>query len=914
MAINVLQVLDDAEKLRGAVILTYTLNLNFFEQLVKSRLDRMGCSNVVILADRHGYDDALANQARSLSDVGTQYVCAPLLGPGAGVQHAKLILLVGPRDGRLLIGSGNLTFHGYGRNLELFYDLTLDVADQSPPPETLYPFAVVWELLKRFQQNGDLSSAAEERLRAIQEIAPWLSETVEAPADFQLWHNFEQSLYSRLAKQGPVDELQIIAPFINLDTIEALVEKLKPKRLVVGVDALTPDLDGTALLARCQRWGCELELQALSGEGGSRLLHAKALVGIGDQEAWCVTGSANCTHPALHKSWASGGNLELVVWQRSPDPDAFRGLWHDEQVIITSREPTSVYLSLETSPDIDANETPFPIRLLDLRYEDGLLQGRFQQRATLPASINWSLELLRRRATLPVTPDQTGSFNVRLEKHLTGIEAARLVLVSDGMLLGRSPYHWIDQLAELARHGRRSYYRRVRGILQTFDGAGKLFEELLNYLWERVDPQAIQKEMEEQKKIAHRTRRDHKLDDQDDKEAEPPPPPEKFIITEDELSDAIDRRIEGYAPYDRSTLSLRDLLSLALFKLTVETEPVVADTGDSDERDQDADADREEERKVQREDVLKQLRNYLLGYCRRYARRLVDPSFVRQVGPELLFQNHCTLCRVLLEFADKVEDHIFSKDNLRECVVHIFGGLFWPQAIGLDGPGAWDVLAESGYDATTLKLHWSESELLPLTVALIIEAWDEIPGWKRLLFDEQMTQTFMLGQALISHVEQRLVSGFWRELDDQSVNEQVLWGFRRAPDLTDDKSQPYQLSDAVDEFDRLAHYRTPVEEKYADLFSWSNFRRQCRDHTPEAQKLLTQVRQQGYVDELNLIKSRPPTTKICALEGNFEYCPHCYIGLPRQVLQNLTRGELALCPNCGQVVLYWKPKLSLTYH
>jgi hypothetical protein len=65
------------------------------------------------------------------------------------------------------------------------------------------------------------------------------------------------------------------------------------------------------------------------------------------------------------------------------------------------------------------------------------------------------------------------------------------------------------------------------------------------------------------------------------------------------------------------------------------------------------------------------------------------------------------------------------------------------------------------------------------------------------------------------------------------------------------------------------------------------------------------------VAELDLLKSRPPTTEICALEGDFEYCPRCNVGLPRRVLQNLTRGALELCPNCGQAVLYWKPKLKL---
>ena len=35
-----------------ALILTYTLNLHFFEQLVLPKLDRMGISHIGILADR----------------------------------------------------------------------------------------------------------------------------------------------------------------------------------------------------------------------------------------------------------------------------------------------------------------------------------------------------------------------------------------------------------------------------------------------------------------------------------------------------------------------------------------------------------------------------------------------------------------------------------------------------------------------------------------------------------------------------------------------------------------------------------------------------------------------------------------------------------------------------------------------
>lgn len=85
---------------RGAVFLTYSLNLNFFEQLIMPKLSMSGCSHIVVLADAFGYDEALAQGSRNLASVGTRYVCSPLVNPGSGVQHAKLILLTGPRQGR----------------------------------------------------------------------------------------------------------------------------------------------------------------------------------------------------------------------------------------------------------------------------------------------------------------------------------------------------------------------------------------------------------------------------------------------------------------------------------------------------------------------------------------------------------------------------------------------------------------------------------------------------------------------------------------------------------------------------------------------------------------------------------------------------------------------------------------------
>jgi len=909
VAISMLEHLEGGEDLRGAVLLTYTLSLNFFEQLVAPRLDKVGCSNVLILADRHGYDDTLTKEPRSLTGVGTRYVCAPLLNSGGGVQHAKAILLAGSHRAHLLIGSGNLSLYGYCRNLELFAEFELDIQEEQPVSrEALYPFITIWQLLMQIKQSGDLPSAATERLDAIQDIAPWLSQPAQEPADFRIWHNFEQPLFARLADLDPVEELQIIAPFIELNTVAALVKQLEPKHLVMGVDSLSPNLDGPGLAANSESWGCKLEVRALGSRDGSRSLHAKALIGIGPQGSWCFSGSSNCTPPAILAAWTNGGNLELGVWQRSLDPDAFRGLWQDEQIVIYERNPASIHLAPQKSSDGDTDISAYPVRLLELRCEDRSLEGRYKPYGAPRETTHWELEFLRQRNSLPLEPGRGNRFRLVASGELTETEAARIVLWSGDRVVGFSPYHWIDQPARLAHYGQRSYYTRVKENLKTFDGAGKLFEELLNFLWGRVDPKAIQGTQDEEQESIHRRYRGRGLTDEDHEQDAPPPPPSAFI-TDEELSLNIGQWIEDYAPYDRSTLSLRDLLSLALLRLTAETGEMSTSPGD-DRRDEEADSNIDAAHEIKQRDALLRIRNYLMSYCHRYAGRLVDPVFVSRAGPELLLENHYTLSRVLLEFFDKEEWGLFSSKDLRDCVLCILGGVFYPQLLDAykGKKGAWDVWLDFGIDVAQLRRAWHESGLSALVVLLIVEAWGEIPHWSKLLHDEPATRAFMSAKALIDRLERESGSRFWEGLEREHLASQDLWGFRRIADLFREEENAYTLEQAIGQFELLGHYRTPVEEKYADLLDWWKLRQQCREHTAEAKRLVARISHAGYDTELRLLRTLIPTCDILAVEGDSEYCPRCFTRLTGKVLWNLKKGNLQLCSNCGQVALYWKPK------
>lgn len=917
MAIDLLKTLQELKgDFRGAVLLTYTLDLTFFEQLVAPKLTALGCTNILIITDQYGYDESLQRGARNLHGVGKRYACTPLRSAGRGIQHAKLLLLVGPQRGCLLVGSGNLTMPGYGRNLEQFTRFDLDLSPNKPSPaDQLHPFNVSWQLVNQLHQQGLVSTAAGERLAALTEIAPWLNQAVTPPAHLQLWHSLIQPLFDQLPTLGSLTELHLIAPFFDLTIIDTLVNRLHPAQLIIGVDAHLPRLDGLALAERCRTWGCELELRALQGRNPQRRsLHAKTIVGVSDGAVWSISGSANITFPAWRSTWTRGGNLELVVWQHSTDSALPARIWEDEQLLVQVRNADAVYLP----PDVETEDEGTPddeaLRLVELNVRSHHLAGQLvwndpQLRSNVGLEESaCSIELLRSRgALIPIQLDASGRFSVSLPAGLGQSEAGRVVMDLTNKRLV-SLFHWIDQLDELARFGYRSYHVRIRQQLESFTGAGQLFEDLLNFLWARVDPQQIQQEHVDQEALQSRRRRGQVQRDENDEEIVVPPVED--FITEETLVTEIGWHVDGYLPHDRSTVSLRDLLSLALLRLTTETTSLPTGTDEVGDRNEDADTDRTQEQETKRRQVLEVLRDSLLRYCAKYARRLLEPDFVANIGPQLLFDNHFTLGRVLLEFADKAGDY-FTQDHLRPAVLHIFGALFWPAGARLDGSAAWHSLQETGYYVAKLRQQWAAAQMPVLTAILIAEAWEQPPRWTKGLNDQPLVQRYLLVQELMRRIEQAVGPRAWHLGSEATIGLHDLWGFRQITTGEDDSLSPAFFTQTSRHVQQLVAYQTPVEEKYANLFTWWRLQQNQSGQSVRLAELSKQVEADGFSREMDLLKSLVTSDQLCPIQGDNEFCPKCFIQLPGQLMRSLHSGQLVKCSNCRRTVLYWQPVLEI---
>ena len=98
-----------------ALFTTYSLSLTFFESIVLRALREVECREIWVVADAEGYRSSLME--RGSHGVGYEYHLVPV-GLRNGVFHPKCCYLAGPDGDLLVVGSGNLTFGGFGRNLE----------------------------------------------------------------------------------------------------------------------------------------------------------------------------------------------------------------------------------------------------------------------------------------------------------------------------------------------------------------------------------------------------------------------------------------------------------------------------------------------------------------------------------------------------------------------------------------------------------------------------------------------------------------------------------------------------------------------------------------------------------------------------------------------------------------------------
>lgn len=445
---------------RHALLTTYTLSLSYFESEILRPLLRGGCSDIWLIADAEGYRSSLLER-RSMR-VGQEYRLIPVALPD-GVFHAKCIYLAGDEGDLLLVGSGNLTFGGHGKNTEVFEALSPDSAAGA--------FRDFADFLEAVGSRPDIKIA---RSEWVEDFAARARIAADQGADqggsppLRLVHPVDEPVIDQLpgllAPYGACTEAVIMSPYHDHDglAVRTLAERLKVSctRVAVTKAGASP-FPFTQTVA----WPHPVSPVRPSRKD-KRFVHAKWYEFQMITHRLLLTGSINATRKALTTS----DNVELGVLRALPsesvplaweavDPPAFEP---------QERMPSGLKKNEIVYAGFDRHDASFlKGGIISLQSTQGVWTGRLIQADGEATSFDVAVE-----------PD--GSFAVRS----SALEAfSEMPALQITMTMGeREARGWVHNEMFLSLSGRRRLSAGSLSRLIRREGTDDDIEALLDYL------------------------------------------------------------------------------------------------------------------------------------------------------------------------------------------------------------------------------------------------------------------------------------------------------------------------------------------------------------------------------------------------------------------------------------------------
>lgn len=326
---NVIELLGEhSRKYHSCLMTTYSIDFGFFEQRLLPALHRMQVGNIHVLLDAHELEQAqqfLTVQART---VHAGYSVQPI-SPEKGVFHPKILLLLGEKNGLLLIGSGNLTGSGLQSNEEVWSAFQVEVSTEIPAYAVLLSNALGW--LEQWKPSDGVSLSS--KWRWMREYTPWLEELSNRPVldavplpdgrrvQFLGQDGTRSTLDSMADALGErrVKRATAVSPFYDRDAsgLQALIARTGSGEVDVLLDEdRIPfgHFEGPSFFDWKSRWVKDEKTE--HSRLHAKLYHFELEGGI---EAIYV-GSSNATMAGLGVNTSGARNVEAGIWMERRQP------------------------------------------------------------------------------------------------------------------------------------------------------------------------------------------------------------------------------------------------------------------------------------------------------------------------------------------------------------------------------------------------------------------------------------------------------------------------------------------------------------------------------------------------------------------------------------------------------------------
>ena len=349
-------------KFHSALMTSFSINLYYWEiQLLRS-LSAKDINFVSALVDSDCLSDQLLKFCKAFS--GRRPLDFSLHGyKMKGAFHPKIQFYAGRESVLVLVGSGNLTVMGHGRNLEVWSPVMVESAENPA-----YPFIRnVWSYLKSLYQG--LGEEAENIIYSIEENCDLLRNDDDEPAvehfigedSIRFFTNQSISLYEQCREwigNDTIKTITVMSPFYDskAELIKALYKQYKPQeiRLIIeeGFGSL-PKPGNIPDYVKLYKWD---KIAKASERRYQDYFHSKCFFFEGESNHYMLCGSANASVAAFGLPGVMPTNHEASVGFKSPTTDYFKMTGF----VLTDPISTSDIKQTETQ---DATSSHAPITL-----------------------------------------------------------------------------------------------------------------------------------------------------------------------------------------------------------------------------------------------------------------------------------------------------------------------------------------------------------------------------------------------------------------------------------------------------------------------------------------------------------------------------------------------------------------------
>jgi len=323
------------EDFSNSIILTYSIDLVFWEQAILSQFIVKGSKNNVIIGDSLQMKQTMNSQATHLSKTSMYSLISVDTNH---LFHPKTFWLSSKDKVRLFLGSGNLTTGGLSANRELYYEF--DSTNELDFPVILDFKKYILDLLPIINPSSFFKQKIEQAINILS-----LNKPLQKTRDIYFINNLNQPILDQIKNMTQdTQKITAIAPFVdkNFATFTWLKENIS-SNIDYYVQRDYNNIDRSSNLQDINLY----DFPGTKEHNGN--LHAKCIIFERKNNVDILFGSPNLTKPALLSDYKNG-NFETAVFIKNMNKDVLSMYLPVEKIAINIADLTPIKESIKLLP------------------------------------------------------------------------------------------------------------------------------------------------------------------------------------------------------------------------------------------------------------------------------------------------------------------------------------------------------------------------------------------------------------------------------------------------------------------------------------------------------------------------------------------------------------------------------------